>query len=446
MSVEIKAVGGWGEVGKNMTAVRVDNDVVIFDMGLHLPNYIKVTETEPDEYSKVTESSLRAADAVPNDTTIKNWKPNVRAIVVTHAHLDHVGAIPYVANKYLAPVICTPFTAAILRALCRDAKISLRNKIIELKPGKTHKLTNNLQIEFIHTTHSTPQTIIAALHTPEGIIVYGNDYKLDNTPVLGKEPDYARFKQLGKIGVLALIQDCIYAGDRRHTPSETVAKELLRENLLEIDTKGKGIIVTTFASHIARLKTIAEFGKQLKRKVIIMGRSMSKYSYAAKDSGVTDLSRMAKIITFARQIRRTLKEVQERGKHRYLLVVSGHQGEPKSALSKMANGIYNWNFDGDHVIFSAHVIPADINRENREKLDSQLISLGARLFTDVHVSGHSSGEDMRDIITMLKPAHLFPTHGERDMMHAFNQLAKEMGYTLSETLHPIVNGESIVFD
>ncbi|MBW2970184.1 RNase J family beta-CASP ribonuclease [Candidatus Woesearchaeota archaeon] len=441
MTVEIAAVGGWGEVGRNMTAVKIDNEAVIFDMGLHLPNYIKLTEEEIGEFRKLTEASLKRAEAVPQDTKIKDWRDEVIAIIITHAHLDHIGAVPHLAAKYNAPIICTPFSAQILRTICQDEKIDLQNKIIELKPGQTIPLSKNLKLEFCHITHSTPQTIIATLHTPHGTIMYGNDYKLDSHPTMGSPVNYDHLKKLGEKGVLALIQDCLYSTAPRKTPSEQVAKDMLRDVLIDIDSKGKGIIVTTFASHIARLKTIAEYGKMLGRKTIIMGRSMAKYSYAAKDSGLIDLSKQAQILKYARQIRRKLKEVQNK-KEKYLLVVSGHQGEPKSTLSKMADGVYKWKFANDHVIFSSQIIPAEINIQQRAILDKKLTKQGARLFKDIHVSGHNSKEDLREIIKILKPKYLLPTHGEPEKTDAFKKMAKEEGYT-DKTIHILTNGQRI---
>jgi len=442
MSVEIAAVGGWGEVGRNMTAVKIDDEAVILDMGLHLPNYIRLTEQEIGEFVKQTETSLKKAEAIPQDGKIKDWRENVKAILVTHAHLDHLGAVPYMAAKYDAPIICTPFSASILRTICKDEKIDLQNKIIELKPGQSMQLTKNLKLEFCHITHSTPQTVIITLHTPYGVIMYGNDYKLDSHPTMGTPVNYEHYKNLGDKGVLALIQDCLYSAEQRKTPSEQVAKDMLRDVLIDIDNKGKGLILTTFASHIARLKTITEFGKMLNRKVIIMGRSMAKYCNAAKEIGLVDLSKQAEILKYARQIRRKLKDIQNK-KDKYLLVVSGHQGEPKSTLSKMIDGIYQWKFSNDHVIFSSQIIPAEINRQQRAIMDEKLKKLGARIFKDIHVSGHSSREDIREIITLLKPKHLLPTHGEKEKTESFNSLAEELGYKKDKTLHNLSNGQRI---
>ena len=366
----------------------------------------------------------------------------MRAIVVTHAHLDHIGAVPYLAGKYNAPVICTPFSAALLKAILRDENIEMPNDIVELSPGQSMPLTKNLKLEFVHITHSTPQTIIAALHTSRGIILYGNDYKMDAHPTLGKPVNTESLKKIGEKGVLALIQDCLYAGEQRKTPSEEVVKQMLHDVLMDVDSKGKAIIITTFASHIARLKTIAEFGKMLNRKVIFMGRSIAKYSYAAKDAQVTNLFAIAEILKYARQIRKKVKEVQEKGKDKYLLVVSGHQGEPKSTLSKMIDGIYSWKFSpDDHVIFSSHIIPADINKRQRAVMEEKLNRLGVRMFKDIHASGHSSREDLRDMITLTKPQNIFPIHGEQSMMESFKTLAQEAGYTPGKDVHFLVNGD-----
>jgi len=220
---------------------------------------------------------------------------------------------------------------------------------------------------------------------------------------------------------------------------------MLRDVLLDVDNKGKGIIVTTYASHIARLKAIADFGKMLNRKVVFMGRSVAKYSYAAKEADIIDLSKQAKILKYGRQIRRKLKEIQQKGKDKYLLMVSGHQGEPKSALSKMISGVFPWKFTpDDHVIFSSHVIPTEINKKQRADMEEKLRKLGVRMFKDIHVSGHSSREDLRDMIQMVKPTHILPTHGEKNMMNAMNSLAKEEGYKLGKNIHPLTNGERIV--
>ncbi|OYT31619.1 ribonuclease J [Candidatus Woesearchaeota archaeon ex4484_78] len=442
--IEFRAIGGFGEIGRNMCAVRVDDSVVIFDMGLHMPNYIKLNEEEIGEVVKTSERVLKRADAVPHDEFIKDWRDNVVAIVVSHAHLDHLGAVPYLANKYECPVFCSGFTAAVLKSICRDEKISLQNQIIPLKPGKVVSLSEDLSLEFVHVTHSCPGTVLGVLHTKYGFVVYGNDYKLDDHPVFGKKPDYARLKQLGKKGVALLIQDCLYASREMKTPSEQVAKDMLRDVLLDVDNKGKAVVVTTFASHIVRLKTIAELARQMHRKPVFLSRSIAKYCGAARDCGFFDLFKLAEIVGFAKKIKKKLRDVMK-NKGRFLLVVSGHQGEPKSVLNKMITGVFDWSFDsGDQVVFSCFVIPADINRQNRAEMEDKLKELNVRIFKDVHVSGHNSREDLRDVVNMLKPKHIVPAHGEEPMMVSFRELCEELGYEEDKDFHSVLNGSGLL--
>ncbi|MEM4254298.1 MAG: MBL fold metallo-hydrolase RNA specificity domain-containing protein [Candidatus Woesearchaeota archaeon] len=442
MGVEVFAVGGYGEVGRNMTAIRVDDQVVILDMGLHMPNYIKLTEEEIGEIVKINESALKKVDAVPQDNLIKDWRQNVVAIVLSHAHLDHIGAVPYLASKYDAPIICTPFTAEVLKSICKDENIRLPNKIVPLYPNQRTTIGDNLVFEFCAITHSTPQDVLITLHTRHGTIVYGNDYKLDDHPGIGKKPDYEHFRKLGEKGVLLLIQDCLYAPEARKTPSEAVAKDMLDDVLLGVDSTGKAVIVTTFASHIARLKAIAEYGKKLGRKVVFMGRSIAKYARAAEAAGIAKFEGV-EILKYRRQIEKKLKEIQARGREKFLMVMSGHQGEPKSALARIIRGELHFKFKaGDHVVFSCIVIPAEINRKNRAEMDEQLRSLGVRIFSDIHVSGHSSREDIRDMIMLLKPKHLIPTHGEPHRIDSFIALAEEIGYK-HDKIHGIITGQKI---
>ena len=193
MGIQICAVGGYEEVGKNMTAVRVDDEVIILDLGIHLENYINYTEDQ--DLSKIYKEDLISINAVPDDSVIFKWKKMVKAIVPSHAHLDHLAAIPFFADAYDSPpVIATPFSCAVLKAIMRDNKTKIKSKIIELNPNSTYPVTENITLEFINVTHSTPQTVIVALHTKYGILMYACDFKLDNHPGLGKKPNYQRLK------------------------------------------------------------------------------------------------------------------------------------------------------------------------------------------------------------------------------------------------------------
>jgi ribonuclease J len=443
--IEICAVGGYNEVGKNMTAVKVDSEAVILDMGIHLEPYIKATEEE--DIVKISSEELTAVGAIPNIKRVEDWRKRVKLIVLSHAHLDHIGAVPYLAGKFNAPILCTPFSMQVVRTILSDEKIRIKNKIKALNVNSFYKLSNKLMVEFINVTHSTPQTVMIALHTPAGVILYANDFKFDLFPTLGQKPNFEKLAELGKRGVLALIVDSTYASLAQKMPSESVAKQMLKDVLLGTDNSGKAIIVTTFSSHIARLKSVIEFGKKLNRKIVFLGRSLAKYSKAAQAVGIVNFSEEAEIVKYGRQVKGKLKKIVRAGKEKYLLVVTGHQGEPKSTLSKMINQELKFRFDpGDSVIFSCKTIPTPTNKRNREVIEKKLRQLGVRLFTDIHTSGHAAREDLRDLIKLVKPKHIIPAHGELKMLAAMKELAAELGYSPGRSVHLLSNGQRIVLD
>ncbi len=436
--IEICTVGGYNEVGKNMTAVNVDGEVVIFDMGIHLESYIKYTEDE--DIINVDPSELIKVGAVPDITKIEKWKDKVKAIIPTHAHLDHIGAVPYLSSNYDAPILGTPFTIAVLKTILKDEGITIKNKIRKLAQNSIFQLSKNLKVEFINITHSTPQTVMVALHTKYGIILYANDFKFDRFPTLGEKPNYKRLKELGKKGVLCLIVDSTYSQSCKKTPSESVAKEMLRDVLLGTGNKGKAVFVTTFSSHIARLRSIVECGKKMNRKIVFLGRSLSKYCKASESVGIAKFSDV-RIVKYRKDIKRTLGKMHKSGIGKYLVVLTGHQGEPKAALSRIVNGELGFNFEpDDHVVFSCKTIPTPTNMENRRVLEEKLKNQHVRIFTDIHVSGHAAREDSRDLIELVRPKHIIPAHGEHKMTSAMADLALEMGYK-EKDIHVMKNGQ-----
>jgi len=436
--IEICTVGGYNEVGKNMTAVNVDGEVVIFDMGIHLESYIKYTEDE--DIINVNPSELIKVGAVPDITKIEKWKDKVKAIIPTHAHLDHIGAVPYLSSNYDAPILGTPFTIAVLKTILKDEGITIKNKIRKLAQNSIFQLSKNLKVEFINITHSTPQTVMVALHTKYGIILYANDFKFDRFPTLGEKPNYKRLKELGKKGVLCLIVDSTYSQSCKKTPSESVAKEMLKDVLLGTGNKGKAVFVTTFSSHIARLRSIVECGKKMNRKIVFLGRSLSKYCKASESVGIAKFSDV-RIVKYRKDIKRTLGKMYKSGIGKYLVVLTGHQGEPKAALSRIVNGELGFNFEpDDHVIFSCKTIPTPTNIENRRVLEEKLKNQHVRIFTDIHVSGHAAREDSRDLIELVRPKHIIPAHGEHKMTSAMADLALEMGYK-EKDIHVMKNGQ-----
>jgi len=452
MVVEIITIGGYNEVGKNQTAVRLGkngDDVVVFDAGLFLPAVIELQEADANAQQKLDEEKMRHIGAIPDDTILDKLglRNKVRALLIGHAHLDHVGAVQWLSYRYKADVVGTPYTMEVLKQLLGDNNHRIPNPLKTVKPNGVYKVKGNngksYDVEFVNMTHSTPQTAMMVLHTDEGAIVYANDYKLDNNPILGDKPNYQAFERLRKKGVKALIIDSLYSSSEQKTPSEKVARDLLEEVLLTINNKKNGIIVTTFSSHIARLKSIVEFSRKLNREVLFVGRSLKKYTQASISAGICPFKNQIRMASYKNQVESFLKKATSQ-KERYVVVCTGHQGEPGSILERISRHQLPYKFNkGDHVVFSSKTIPVPANMANREQVDKRLKKENVRIFDNVHVSGHGGREDARDLIEMLQPEHLIPSHGEMQKLIPMMELGKELGYKVGKTVHLMENGKRL---
>ncbi len=440
--IELRSISGYEEVGRNMSALRIDDSVFILDMGIELESYVKYVGD--DDISKITAQELIDARAIPDDSVLRDWKGMVKAILLTHAHLDHIGAVPFLAKHYPnVPIIGTPFTIEILKRLSSDNGLKITNPMRIVHPNSRVKF-GDIEVEFVHVTHSTPQTTMIVLHTKKGAVVYANDYKLDKYPILGKKTNIERLREIGKEGVLALIVDSTRAMEARKTPSESIARDMLRDVLLGVNHKNKIIIITTFSSHLARLKSILHFADLLNRKVVFLGRSLAKYVLAGDKVGITNFSSKVQIIGFSDKIKKFLKNIEDSRRGDYLLVVTGHQGEPNSVLSRIANNKLKFKiYREDPIIFSCNVIPTETNIHNRKVLEDELLKKRVRLFKDIHVSGHACKEDHRELINMLMPEHVIPAHGNKDMKLALKELCLEMGYS-EKQVHLLKNKSKLV--
>ena len=422
-----------------MVVVELEEDAFIFDEGFFLPAIVSMQERD----KIMTEKRLKAIKAVPDDTAIAKIKHKVRAQFISHAHLDHVGAIPFLSDKYNAPIYGTPFTMQVLNSLLADNDIVLKNKTFPIKPNTTFYVQGKNQkykIDFINITHSTAQSLMIAIHTPKGAIIYANDFKLDDTPVLGLKPNYKRLREISKEGVLLFIVDSLYSGSEKKTPSEKVARVLLEEVLLTIQNRNAGMIITTFSSHIARLKSIVEFGKKLNREVVFLGRSLDKYSTAAKNIGIAPFLNDVRISKYRRQVERTLKQVEKKRKD-YMIVCTGHQGEPGSILERLSRHQLPFKINkDDNIVFSSSVIPTQTNKDQFAKMEASLKKSKPRIFRDAHVSGHGGREDLRDIMQIVNPQHVIPSHGGFDKTEPMVELTKELGYKLHKTCHLMQDG------
>ena len=445
--MEIHTIGGFNEVGKNMTVVKTGDDAVIFDAGVYLPAIIELQEEEiqPETYS---EKKLRSIGALPDDLILDKLglRNKVRAILLGHAHLDHVGAIPYLGYRYKAPVVGTPFTTTVLKKIMQDDKIRIPNKIKSIQPNSSFMVKGkkrNYKAEFINITHSTIQTSMMALHTPEGVVLYANDFKLDDTPILGLPPNYTALKRIAKQGVKALVVDSLYSGSERKTSSEKIARALLEEVLLTVKNDKSAIFVATFSSHIARIKSIVDFAKKLNRKVYVIGRSMNKYISAAKEVNMCPFKNDIFIGSYKKQVESILKKVNK-NREESLVICTGHQGEPGSILDRLARKKLPFEFKpNDNIIFSSKTIPTPVNIANKEQLDKKLKKSGVRLFDNVHVSGHAGREDLRDLISIVNPENIIPAHGSTQQLTPMLELAREMGYRVGKECHLMQDGQSL---
>ncbi len=407
--IEICAVGGYLEVGRNLTAIRYKDEVILLDMGLHLENYISYTEDE--DVKDLNYQELNQVGAVPDISRIKAWIEQVKTIIIGHAHLDHIGAVPFMAKKFDAPILMTPYSAAVLGEIIKDNGIQFPNKIKILSDNSTYQVSKNITIEFINVTHSIPDAVMVAIHTPEGIVLYTGDYKFDDTPTLGKTTNIERLKQLKNVKLL--IMDSLYSDREGKTISEKDAKEMLEKQVFEVVSKKNGLVITTFSSHIARIKTIVEIGRKQRRKVLFLGRSLSKYVAAAEEVGLVKFSDEVEVVKYSSNVKKRLRKVLTEGKDKYLIVCTGHQAEKKAVLSKMVNKEY-YNFSkNDVVIFSCAVIPSEPNISNRKLLEEKIKSLGTRVIKDIHASGHASQVDQKMLIDMVNPEVVMPFHTEK---------------------------------
>jgi len=423
--MNIYAVGGYEEVGKNMTAIEVGGEVVIIDMGLRVDRMMIHEDTD---VHSLQEAELRKIGAVPDDRILEGKK--VVGIILSHGHLDHIGAISKMASKYHCPIVGRPFTANISRQLMRDDGKSDRNIISVEKEGSL----GNFRFEFINVTHSIPDSSLVALYTREGDVLYANDYKLDPHPSIGEKTDLAKLKG---INPKVLIIESVRVREQKKTPSERIAVMMLQDFFYDEFFDFDCLISTTFSSHVARVQTLVEASKKVGRQPVLLGRSLCKYWNAALEEGIVslDVARIAR----RKALNKFLKEVVQ-DRSQYSLMVTGHQGEPDAVLSRIADGKTPYTFSsGDCVVFSASTIPNPVNEANRYILETKLQMQNVRMVKDMHVSGHACKEDHRELLRIVNPEYIIPSHGEFDKLSAWGVLAEEEGYRVGRDLYILKN-------
>ncbi|WP_144903455.1 ribonuclease J [Halobellus captivus] len=448
MEIEIATIGGYEEVGRQMTAVRAGDDVVIFDMGLNLSQVLIHDNVETE---KMHSLDLIDMGAIPDDRVMSDLEGDVKAIVPTHGHLDHIGAIPKLAHRYDAPIVAAPFTIELAKQQVEDETKfsgSFDNDFIKMEGGETMSIgdSGNVEMEFVHVTHSIIDAVNPVLHTPEGAIVYGLDKRMDHSPVLEDPIDMERFREIGREGngVLCYIEDCTNAGRKGRTPSESHARNHLEDTIRSIEDYDGGIVATTFSSHVSRVSSIVEFAKDIGRQPVLLGRSMEKYSGTAERLGFVDFPDDVGMYGHRKSVDRTFKRIMKEGKENFLPVVTGHQGEPRAMLTRMGRGETPYEIeDGDKVIFSARVIPEPTNEGQRYQSERLLRMQGARIYDEIHVSGHLREEGHYQMLDALQPQHVIPAHQDLKGMAPYVDLAESQGYQMGRDLHATRNGNMI---
>jgi len=444
MEIEIATIGGYEEVGRQMTAVRAGDNVVVFDMGLNLS---KVLIHDNVETERMHSLDLIDMGAIPDDRVMSDLEGDVQAIVPTHGHLDHIGAISKLAHRYDAPIVATPFTIELVKQeIESESKFNVENDLVKMDDGEMMSISDRVDLEFVNVTHSVIDAINPVVHTPEGAVVYGLDKRMDHSPVIGDPIDVDRFREIATTGagVLAYIEDCTNAGKKGRTPSESVARAQLKDALYSMQDYDGGIVATTFSSHIARVKSLVEFADEIGRQPVLLGRSMEKYSGTAERLDFVDFPEDLGMFGHRQSVDRTFKRIMDEGKGEYLPVVTGHQGEPRAMLTRMARGETPYELEnGDKVVFSARVIPEPINRGQRDQAETLLGMQGARIYDDIHVSGHLSQEGHYEMLDTLQPKHVIPAHQDMGGFAPYVGLAENQGYTVGRDLHVTRNGNII---
>jgi len=444
MEIEIATIGGYEEVGRQMTAVRAGEDVVVFDMGLNLS---KVLIHDNVETERMHSLDLIDMGAIPDDRVMSDLEGDVKAIVPTHGHLDHIGAISKLAHRYDAPIVATPFTIELVKQQIQsEEKFGVQNDLIKMEAGETTRIGDHNVLEFVNVTHSIIDAINPVLHTPEGSIVYGLDKRMDQTPVIGDPIDLKRFREIAREdnGVLCYIEDCTNAGNKGRTPSEAVARRHLKDVMYSLEDYDGGIVATTFSSHIARVKSLVEFADDIGRQPVLLGRSMEKYSGTAERLDFVEFPEDLGMYGHRKSVDRTFKRVMNEGKADFLPIVTGHQGEPRAMLTRMGRGETPYELDdGDKVIFSARVIPEPTNEGQRYQSEKLLGMQGARIYDDIHVSGHLNQEGLYEMLRTLQPRHVIPAHQDMSGFSPYVNLAEDQGYTMGRDLHVTRNGNLI---
>ena len=420
--IEIIPLGGIGEFGMNCMGIRYEDEMIVVDAGMGFPE----------------ETPYGVDISIPNFDFLEEYRDNLTALILTHGHEDHIGALPYFLKKFNLPVYTSRFTMALCERKLEEHKMLGEVLLHRVKPNDIAEI-GNFKIEFIHASHSLVDCFSLAITTPLGTVIHTGDYKIDDTPVIGKPYDLKTLAKYGDAGVLALLGDSTNATVEGRTPSEQAVIPAFEEIFEQ--SHGR-ILVSTFSSSIHRLQIIFDVAYEFGRKVCILGRSMQKNIEIADELGILDIppNTMVDLGTS-----RALPDKD------ICYIITGSQGENRAALWNMATSSYKGMAieKGDTVVLSARIIPG--NDKNISRLIGNLYKRGANIIEEkrrlIHVSGHASQEDIKIMVETARPKYLIPIHGEYRMLFRHKEFVKNHvpGYT-DENVVLIENGDVLEID
>jgi ribonuclease J len=415
--LRIIPLGGVGEIGKNMYIFEYGSDIVVVDCGLMFPD----------------EEMFGIDLVIPDVTYLRERKDDVRAFVITHAHEDHVGGLPYVLPNFPGvPIYASTLARGLLGNKIKEHKLH-NNPLLALDPGDDIEIGPFRVIPF-RVGHSIPDAMGVAIRTPVGTVVHTGDFKIDHTPVDGKLSDFAILARLGEEGVICLLSDSTRAENPGYTPSERTVGEAFREIMEPLDGR---VIVATFASNIARIQQVLDAASDMDRDTVVIGRSMEQNFRIATDLGYLNFD-PARVLS--------KDKIKDHPDGKLVIATTGAQGEPMAGLARMANRDHRFVEiqPGDTVIVSASPIPG--NEEYVSRTIDNLFKVGANVFYHTikraHVSGHASQEELKLMLGLVKPRHFIPIHGEFRMQVQHGRLAIETGVS-PENVFIIENGTPI---
>ena len=413
-NLKIIPLGGLGEIGKNITVFEYGNEIVLVDCGLEFP-----------------EDDMLGVDLViPDITYLEKNKDKIKGLVITHGHEDHIGSIPYVLRQINIPIYATKLTIGLIKNKLEEHKLLSSTKLVTVEQGQTVHF-GNIRVEFIRSSHSIPDSVMLAIHTPAGTVLHTGDFKIDYTPIDNQLMDLGRIAELGNKGIIALLSDSTNAERKGFTMSESSVGEVFDKLFLN---NTKRIVVATFASNVHRVQQIVNSAVKYGRKIAVCGRSMINMIDTARQLGYIDAPENLFI---------DIDMIKNYPDDQLVIITTGSQGEAMSALTRMASGEHKKVVitPNDMVIISATPIPG--NEKLVSNVINDLMQIGAEVvysaLEDIHVSGHACQEEQKLILALAKPKFFIPVHGEYRQLRAHAETARKMGIP-TENIFLLTNG------